>query len=543
MNRRSFGTFFSRQTLIWLLLLLVLILNFTIRWRLRDMPLERDEGEYAYAGQLILQGIPPYKLAWNMKFPGVYFAYAALMSVFGESPQGIHLGLILVTSLSIVLVFLIGRELMNAGGGLLAATFFTGLSALPSAFGLAGHATHFVVLFVCLATYALLRMEKHRPLWWAAISGLALGTAILMKQHAVVFTGAAFAWLLWRVFRKNEKAVSGAVIFSTAAAIPLLLTAIGLAWAGVWNRFYAWTIQYAREYVSIFPLRVMPGQFATKFAPILDNGIWIWLVGLAGTLLIFFRTPYRRAAFFGTGLLLAGLVATAPGSYFRGHYFLMMMPGIALLNAVLLLALAEQIKRSAQAQMLKLIPVCLFLVVLGDLAVRNAAVWFELTPFQVSREIYTYYNPFPESPEIARYLAAHTNPEDTIAILGSEPQIFFLAHRHSASGYIYIYPLTEPQPFAAAMRAEFIREIEDARPQYIVYFNELASWRAIEVPGQTPKILAAINAWWRAYSAENYQIVGVVDIAEDQPSQFFWDAGLASRTNTLPAGISIFRRK
>ena len=24
------------------------------------MPLERDEGEYAYAGQLILQGIPPY---------------------------------------------------------------------------------------------------------------------------------------------------------------------------------------------------------------------------------------------------------------------------------------------------------------------------------------------------------------------------------------------------------------------------------------------------------------------------------------------------
>src|SRR5580658_4522999 len=112
MNRRNPGQLFSAAGLAWLLLLLVLLLNFSIRWRLRDLPLERDEGEYAYAGQLILQGIPPYQLAWNMKFPGTYFAYAGLMAVFGQSPQGIHCGLILITSLSTVLIFLIGRELM-----------------------------------------------------------------------------------------------------------------------------------------------------------------------------------------------------------------------------------------------------------------------------------------------------------------------------------------------------------------------------------------------------------------------------------------------
>jgi hypothetical protein len=41
------------------LVLLAIILFAAIRYRLRAMPLERDEGEYAYAGQLILQGIPP----------------------------------------------------------------------------------------------------------------------------------------------------------------------------------------------------------------------------------------------------------------------------------------------------------------------------------------------------------------------------------------------------------------------------------------------------------------------------------------------------
>ena len=40
-----------------------------IRIRLLGIPLERDEGEYAYAGQLMLQGIPPYEFAYNMKLP------------------------------------------------------------------------------------------------------------------------------------------------------------------------------------------------------------------------------------------------------------------------------------------------------------------------------------------------------------------------------------------------------------------------------------------------------------------------------------------
>jgi len=188
MNRRNPGQLFSVSGMAWLLLLLVLVLNFTVRWRLRELPLERDEGEYAYAGQLILQGVPPYKLAWNMKFPGVYIAYAGLMSVFGESPAGVHTGLICVTSLSILLVFLIGRELMGSAGALTAAALFTLLTALPEAFGLAGHATHFVVLFVCLGTFALLLAEKKKPWLWTLLSGAAFGAAILMKQQAFFFS-------------------------------------------------------------------------------------------------------------------------------------------------------------------------------------------------------------------------------------------------------------------------------------------------------------------------------------------------------------------
>src|SRR5919198_605237 len=89
------------QSAWWILFLLVVAIVVFVRLRLLDIPLERDEGEYAYAGQLILQRIPPYQLAYNLKFPGTYAAYALMMSLFGQTIRGIHTGLLVINVLTI----------------------------------------------------------------------------------------------------------------------------------------------------------------------------------------------------------------------------------------------------------------------------------------------------------------------------------------------------------------------------------------------------------------------------------------------------------
>src|SRR2546422_4297128 len=148
----------------WLVLALVLLLGAFVRFRLSEMPLERDEGEYAYAGQLLLQGIPPYRLAYNMKFPGIYGAYALVMLLFGQTAAGIHLGLLLVNAASILLMFFLGRKLLDLNGGLIAATTFVVLSSSVSVLGLAAHASHFVVLAALGGTLLLLRaVESQEP--------------------------------------------------------------------------------------------------------------------------------------------------------------------------------------------------------------------------------------------------------------------------------------------------------------------------------------------------------------------------------------------
>ena len=81
---------------VWVTLSMLIVLVMAARIRLLGVPLERDEGEYAYAGQLILRGLPPYEHVYNMKLPGTYAAYAVIIRLFGSSHIGIHVGLLIV---------------------------------------------------------------------------------------------------------------------------------------------------------------------------------------------------------------------------------------------------------------------------------------------------------------------------------------------------------------------------------------------------------------------------------------------------------------
>src|SRR5881296_1110719 len=121
MKRKTAGRDKALEAAWIFLAAIVLGLVIAIRIRLLAIPLERDEGEYAYAGQLMLQGIAPYKLAYNMKFPGTYAAYALIMLLFGQTIRGIHLGFLVVNLANVALVLFLNRKLFGWNAGLGAA--------------------------------------------------------------------------------------------------------------------------------------------------------------------------------------------------------------------------------------------------------------------------------------------------------------------------------------------------------------------------------------------------------------------------------------
>src|SRR6185369_3753671 len=194
MTRRfSFSPPGFNQRWIWWSCVLVLSVVAAARISLMNFPLERDEGEYAYAGQLLLQGIPPYELAYNMKFPGTYVAYALIMAVFGETPAGIHLGVLCVTTLTALMLYWLGKKSLGPMGGAAAAMTYAVLATESRMFGMAAHATHFTAFFATAGLCAMWKARQETNWRWAALAGLMFGTAILTKQHAFVICAWAVA--------------------------------------------------------------------------------------------------------------------------------------------------------------------------------------------------------------------------------------------------------------------------------------------------------------------------------------------------------------
>lgn len=534
---------------------LTLLLVLVVRVRLRDMPLERDEGEYAYAGQLILHGVPPYQEAFNMKLPGTYAAYALIMAVFGQSASGIHLGLALVNAASVFLIFLIGRELLDNVAGVAAAIAYALLSLSPSVLGLAAHATHFVVLPALAGLWCLLRAMERRRNGLIFAGGALLGFAFLMKQHGLFFALFGGAMVLWfrtggelpKLFSRQPKRqrhrweraeVSSESndgfswsslakelgMYAGGVALPYLLTCLVLALAGVFPQFWFWTVSYAREYASAIPWIKGEELMRTTSRAVIGPNVVFWLLCCAGAIFMWWeeRLEARRRMLL-VALLLCSLASVSVGFYYREHYFILLLPAVSLLAAVAVSRSIHLLRRDRSVELfLALAVVVAFPVAVGAAVIGNGAVWFTLSPREAVENIYLT-TVFSDARELGESLKTTAAPDARIAVIGSEPEIYFYANRRGATGYIYTYPLMERHPYAAKMQAEMMRAIETNRPQYVVFVQNPLSWLAQENSER------ALLDWWPKYWATNLDLVKTVNTKQGV------DAFLAERDSDKAA--------
>ncbi len=650
----------------WLILGLVLLLVAVVRVRLLDTPLERDEGEYAYAGQLLLQGVPPYTLAYNMKLPGTYFAYALSMAVFGQSPAGIHFGLLLINLASISLVFLIGCRLLDEVGGVVAAASFALLSLSPSVLGQAAHATHYVTFCALIGAWLLLQVTDrfrtampetptrcpstlatlHVPVF---LSGLFFGLAFLMKQHGVFFGIFGLLYLAWTCLsvilaeeatpkkglrlartpasrpavssgpgaspgsvltaprrlnaiqakklaaqnasalqeagtpsrgplpvqaRATEGGVSDSprasdfgppsaprpsdlelpsvarnsdlgvpsdprssdsglrpglpqpppkawllttvLLFVAGLALPYALTGLVLAIAGAGHQFWFWTFSYAAKYVSAIPLVKGADVLKGGLHAVIGPNLIFWLLPWAGALLMWWEERLETAhRVFLMLLFFCSVGSVSLGLYFREHYFITLLPVMALLIGVGVSRSLHIIQRDRSIELFVAAPVLiLFVIALGATLIGSGAFWFSMSPDRVVRNTYGT-TLFSQARQVAAQLKANTPPGRTVAVLGSEPEIYFYAHRRSATGYIYVYPLMETHPYARTMQEQMIAEIERAKPEYVVYVEDTDSWL------RTPDSDGRLEQWWQGYVLNELELVNVAQIQEGQDREEF----------------------
>jgi hypothetical protein len=508
-----------------------------IRFRLRDMPLERDEGEYAYVGQLMLHGVAPYRLAYSMKLPGAYLVYALFLKVFGQSPRAVHEGLILINGLSIWLVAILAARLFDWTAAMVAAASYALLSVSSSVLGFAGHATHFVVLPAVAAAIVLLE-TKRRSIGQMFVCGLLLGLAFLMKQPGIMFAVFALLYLIVEEFQVGKN-VNQPTQWSSlrrtllpvivGAVLPFLFTCLILWRAGVFPRFWFWTFTYAHNYAATVSLAEGGHNLWASIPAIIGPSWPLWLLAGIGVSAFYWDPTLRRRFGFVLVFLVCSVVAVCAGLYFRQHYFILMLPALSVLAGA---AVSSSMRRLPRGwpQMLALV---VFFAALGVSILKQKDFLFRMEPITACRAVYGI-NPFPEAIKVADYIQSHSTKEDRIAVLGSEPEIAFYAERLSATGYIYTYGLMEAQPYASRMQREMAAEIEAANPQFLVFVAVPTSW--LPQPGFDPFIFN----WGRNYVRTHYELVGLADILP--ATEYRWGADVKNYQRRSRWALEVYKR-
>jgi len=533
----------SSKGLAWVALVVVLsalVFVAVVRLRVADIPLERDEGEYAYAGQLILHGVPPYRFSYNMKFPGTYYVYALTLAALGETPRAIRIGLLIVNAITTGLVFLIGRRLLGELAAAAAAVAFALLSVDRWVMGIFAHATHFVLLPALGGLWLLLRSmhSNRRPL--DLLAGVLLGAAVLMKQHGVFFLLLGIAIVLWDETRREPRdlrlAGKRVALLMAGALTPVALLIAVLAGQGVVGRFWFWTFQGAAQYVSELSLSDAPTTLLPSVRIITRAMLPFWILGGVGVLLLLLVRWGADARFFLSALFAASLLAISPGLYFREHYFILLLPSVALFVGVALASLVRIGNAAGFPRSARLLCVAFFGAMVLQYVANEREYLFSMSADTLGGTLYGS-SPFRAAIDIAGYLREHTNPDDRIAVLGSEPEIYFYADRTSASGYIYTYPLMERQKYSSRMKDEMIREIEAAHPKYLVFVQVPTSWLV------HPQSDLKIFSWIERYTSQCYELIGITEIDSIGQSHSYWEGELKGYKPSPGNRVYTFLRK
>ena len=326
----------------WLVLLLILILQFTLRAPFISMPLEPgDEGLYAYFAQRISAGAVLYRDMQDVKPPGIFYIYLTAFKVLGEKESSIRLFSIMFAMLTTIFMFLIGKQIANKEMGLISALLFAIFSSGVAIDGVWGTVEGFMALPMVIAFYCFLRgmdavdkAEKEKGALFSEtgfleffLTGLFSSLAVMIKQVAL-FNFIALLIMIPIVSKEKRQWLNESFIaLSTGFVFPLILI-------GVYFYFKSAFVEYV-ECVWFCSIGIVRPSIIISILQTINLMIrWdmvIWLFALIGAMAII----KKRSGSKPMVLLIwwaFSIVGVFSVGYALAHYYLQIIPGLCLMS-------------------------------------------------------------------------------------------------------------------------------------------------------------------------------------------------------------------
>ena len=449
----------------WLGIAGLAALFFALRWNSCDAPLIRDEGDFAYSAQLLIQGVAPYEHAFMQKPPMVIYSYALSNLLLPQAFWSARLLAYLFVAMATVLAGYVARLEFGRGFALPTMWLMTPMVLLPGIeqFWASVEMLQMLPVLATIAIYCYSRRHGHKPKHWFAAAFFAV-TAILYKYTALPVL--AFVFICWFVeicrTVADRNSIWRCVIFAVAGTVAAALIELGyfLIHDGG-SRLWECTVLFNRHYVMSGPFG--PADFLSRLKDFWSDWKILFFLPCIG---LFLQNP---RIWFWFGALISAFFATSMSIY--GHYYIIVMPFLALLGAAGINVLASQLNK-----MFKPSPRLggLLTVVAVLLVIHPDVPWLLCSPERFDE--LKWGGDSSEFNFVADKVSQLSSPDDLVFIAGSEAQILYYAHRFSATRFALVYPLMIPGPDTLRYQREAIQDLEKHPPALIVFVVSPESW-------------------------------------------------------------------
>ena len=386
-----------------------------------------SEAMYSVVANEIVDGGRPYADAVERKPPLLFWTYAAIFKVAGKfNWKALHFVAAVWTLCAMAGLYAIGNELFDSNTGLIAALFYSVFQPWWTWKNLSFDGEMLMNLPIIWAWTIAFRSSASRVRPELFPAGALLGAAFLLKQPAAIAAVPLGIYLLLPSYRVSRNLTpTNSIIQATMLTLGFFVTlgsvAIVLWKQGILHDAFYWTIA-DHDVPHVFWQKGMVNTltFLGACLPLIigstmscrdKSGIW------SG------RRAERTALL---GLLAASAIGSAAGARFYPHYYVQLIPPLALLAAPYYARLWSRTIRPPH----------------WILRPKVTYAWLTLTVVAVSIRHWTGLAPQRVPFEAGRYLLTHSAPADRIFVWGQSSEIYLDAHRRPACRYITAFPLT-----------------------------------------------------------------------------------------------------
>jgi hypothetical protein len=498
-------------------LVLIAFLCVIVRLNVLDIPLNRDEGGFAFFGQLLHQGGALYQDGFDHKPPGIWLWYWLLSSIVDFDAVRLHVVLLVYNLITLFVLVLGTSRFFSVATGLWAGLIYAVASSSWQIEGFSASAEMFMLLPI-LGSLFLCMLGMERQTWPPLFaSGLLAAWCFWIKQPALVISCFLVLFILVGSLRDSSfgesfkdrliKGVKLAIVFGLGIAIPSILLCGYFAVEGRWHEFIYWSFTHSLDYAVTFSLSTYLHSIGMRLLGTMSANPFAWALAVGTCLILPF---YRlREGLIVAGFFLSSLVSACHSPFMYRHYMALVIPALSLAAGVGASALVDRFTGNKTLRALAA-AVLVILVAVGPV-VRDRHYYLYNTPFETSRRMFDL-NPFPESPVVAAYLKERTQPSDRILILGSEPQILVLADRPSATRHVFFYQVVGPYKRAGRFQQEVLQDIAKNRPRYVVAVSLDVSW--LSDPKTSEQFLRSVNQWL----SDDYALDALVSLHGKTPA-------------------------